>query len=109
MLLVIDNCEHVLGPLAWLAEEIIRCAPRIDVLATSREPLRCSGEWLYRLPPLPVPASVELFVSSATKSLRGFVLTEPNKATITAICRQLDGIPLAIQLVAARVRNFSVD
>jgi predicted ATPase len=121
--LVIDNCEHLLGPLAYIAEEIVRCAPNIDVLVTSREPLRCSGEWLYRLPPLELPAAipplsvdqalqsaaVRLFVQSAAKSLSGFRLSEANLAAVVSICRQLDGIPLAIQLVAARVRNFSAD
>jgi predicted ATPase len=123
LLLVVDNCEHILGPLAYLTEKIVRGAPKIDVLVTSREPLRCSGEWLYRLPPLTVPAdtapasveqalqsaSVGLFVQSAAKSLSGFKLSQANMAAVVAICRQLDGIPLAIQLVAARVRNFSVE
>jgi predicted ATPase len=123
LLLVIDNCEHVLGPLAYLTEKIVRSATRIDLLVTSREPLRCSGEWLYRLSPLGVPAetapvsvgqamqspSVRLFVQSAARSLRGFRLVEANMAAVVGICRQLDGIPLAIQLVAARVRNFSVE
>jgi predicted ATPase len=122
LLLVIDNCEHLLGPFAYIAEEIVRGAPKIDVLVTSREPLRCSGEWLYRLPPLSVPTeippvsvdeamqspAVRLFVQSAAKSLSGFKLSAANLAAVAAICRQLDGIPLAIQLVAARVRNFSV-
>jgi predicted ATPase len=123
LLLVIDNCEHLLGPLAYIVEEIVRRAPKIDVLVTSREPLRCSGEWLYRLPPLGVPAesaapsvdqamtsaAVRLFVQSAAKSLSGFKLVQANMAAVVRICRQLDGIPLAIQLVAARVRNFSVE
>lgn len=123
MLLVIDNCEHLVGPLAYLAEKIVHCAPRIDVLVTSREPLRCSGEWLYRLPPLAVPAeiaplsveealqnpAVALFVQSAARSLTGFKLTAANMAAVVRICCQLDGIALAIQLVAARVRNFSVE
>ena len=123
LLLVIDNCEHLLGPLAYIIEEIVRCAPKIDVLMTSREPLRCSGEWLYRLPPLGVPAeippvsvdqamkspAVRLFMQSAARSLSGFTLSEGNMAAVVGICRQLDGIPLAIQLVAARVRNFSVE
>src|SRR5579871_161980 len=55
LLLIIDNCEHLVGPLAYIAEEIVRSAPKVDVLITSREPLRCNGEWLYRLPPLRVP------------------------------------------------------
>ena len=123
LLLVIDNCEHLLGPLAYITEEIIRCAPKIDVLVTSREPLRCSGEWLYRLSPLGVPAefppvsidqamqspAVRLFVQSAARSLSGFTLSAANMTAVAGICRQLDGIPLAIQLVAARVRNFSVE
>lgn len=123
LLLVVDNCEHLVGPLAYLTEEIVRCAPKVDVLVTSREPLRCSGEWLYRLSPLRVPSespptsvdqalhspAVCLFVESATRSLSGFRLSDANMATVVGICRELDGIPLAIQLVAARVRNFSVE
>ena len=123
MLLLIDNGEHVVGSLAYITEEIARNAPKVDILVTSREPMRCNGEWLYRLPPLPVPSerqplsieqamqspSVLLFAQCAARSLSGFRLTETNTPTIVGICRELDGIPLAIQLVAARVRNFSIE
>ena len=123
LLLVIDNCEHVVGALAYITEEIARHAPKIDILVTSREPLRCNGEWLYRLSPLTVPSesssltieqamqnpSVRLFAQSAARSLSGFELSEANTPAVVGICRELDGIPLAIQLVAARVRNFSIE
>ena len=123
MLVVFDNCEHVIGSAASLAEGILRGAPGVHVLATSREPFRAEGEWLYRLssltlPPRSAPMSagealtfpaVELFAERATAALDTFELADRNAPTVCAICRRLDGIPLAIELAAAHVDLFGLE
>lgn len=116
MLLVLDNLEQVLEVAADVATLVARCAG-LHCIATSRAPLRVSGETEYSLPPLDLPAiqehsldvlrrcpSVALFTQRAAKVKPGFVLTEANAAAIAAICRKLDGLPLALELAAARVR-----
>ncbi len=116
MLLVLDNLEQVLEAAADVATLVERCAG-LQCIATSRAPLRVSGETEYSLPPLELPAaeersldvlrrcpSVALFTQRAAKVKHGFVLTEANAAAIAAICRKLDGLPLALELAAARVR-----
>jgi predicted ATPase/DNA-binding winged helix-turn-helix (wHTH) protein len=122
MLIVFDNCEHVIESAAALAEGILRGAPGVHVLATSREPLRADGEWIYRLSTLAVPPraarptaaeamaypAIELFVERATAAQDTFALTDGNVATVCDICRRLDGIPLAIELAAARMDLFSL-
>ncbi len=114
LLLVLDNCEHVIDVVANLAETLTRLCPRTTIVATSREVLRIDGEVVYRVPPLEVPApgqaapdhvtqysAVELFVAR-TKALNvGFSPTAEDLASIATICRHLDGIPLAIELAAA--------
>ncbi|MBK9117306.1 MAG: AAA family ATPase [Betaproteobacteria bacterium] len=121
-LVVLDNCEHLLGASALLATQLLRACPGVKLLATSREALRVAGEAVYQVPPLSVPdagsdlapevlrdsPSVALFVARASALDRGFTLTSDNAADIAAICRKVDGIPLAIELAASRVRAMSV-
>ena len=117
MLLVIDNCEHLVQACAVLVERLLRECPRLHVLATSREALGVDGEraWLVRGLALPVSetqsveelrvvAAVRLFVERARGALASFELTPSNAAAVAQICRRLDGLPLAIELAAARVR-----
>jgi predicted ATPase/class 3 adenylate cyclase len=114
LLLVADNLEHLLAAAPDLAN-VLGAAPRIRVLATSREPLRIAGEHTYDLPPLAIPAAkgravvqgvdaVDLFVTRARSADSTFELTDENAAEIAEIVRQLDGLPLAIELAAARIR-----
>lgn len=120
MLVVLDNCEHVVDDAALLAEALLSAAPGVSVLATSRETLRVEGEWLHRLGPLAAPAAtdtaepeparsfpaVELFLERAAAA--GARLEPQDHGAAAAICRQLDGVPLAIELAAARVPAFGV-
>jgi predicted ATPase/DNA-binding winged helix-turn-helix (wHTH) protein len=122
LLLVVDNCEHVLEALAPLLEGLLEAAPQLQVLATSREPLRMEGEWLHRLPALRFPeaqqplsaaqalgySAIELFVERATANADAFALTDGNAALAAELCRRLDGIPLAIELAAARIHLFGL-
>ena len=122
LLLVIDNCEHVIEAAAGMAEALLRASPGVSLLATSREPLRVSGEYVYRVPPLDVPAednqdtedvfrygAVRLFVSRAHAAEPRYVAEGLVAAATAAICRRLDGIPLAIELAATRIAAFGVD
>jgi diguanylate cyclase (GGDEF)-like protein len=122
LLLVVDNCEHLVANAARTIAAIVRDAPRIRVLATSREPLGVAGEATYRVPPhaIPLPnttlravdaagySAVALFVERAGAADDTFVLTDVNAPLIAEICRRLDGIALAIELAAARVRVLDV-
>jgi len=121
LLLVLDNCEHVIDAAANLAETFTRLCPRITIVATSREVLRIDGESVYRVPPLDVPAlgqaapdyimqysAVELFVARTKALNAGFSPTAEDLASIATICRHLDGIPLAIEFAAARAAVLSV-
>ncbi|PZG17295.1 AfsR/SARP family transcriptional regulator [Nonomuraea aridisoli] len=118
-LLVLDNCEHVVEQVAELAETLLRGCPELRVLATSREPLAVAGEVLWSVPPLGVPAAadlatmarsdaVRLFVARAAASARGFSLDASNAQAVAQLCRRLDGIPLALELAATRVRALGV-
>jgi predicted ATPase/DNA-binding CsgD family transcriptional regulator len=108
MLVVLDNCEHMLDACALLAEELLRACPAVVVLATSREPIGVAGETTWRVPSLSVNGeAVELFADRAQRARAGFVISEANGAAVAEICRRLDGIPLAIELAAARLRAFS--
>ncbi|MGW5154628.1 BTAD domain-containing putative transcriptional regulator [Nonomuraea wenchangensis] len=118
-LLVLDNCEHVVAEVAELTELLLRACPDLRVLATSREPLSVAGEVLWSVPPLEVPAStdlaamarsdaVRLFVTRAAASARGFALDAGNAQAVAQLCRRLDGIPLALELAATRVRALGV-
>ena len=121
LLLVLDNAEHVLGAAAKLADALMRCCPRVEVLVTSREPLGVGGERVFRVAPLPVPPadlavpgllagfeSVQLFAERAALYRQGFALDEGNAGAVAAVCVRLDGIPLALELAAARLGSLSV-
>jgi predicted ATPase/DNA-binding winged helix-turn-helix (wHTH) protein len=122
MLIVFDTCEHIVDAAAVLAQTLLAELPDIRILATSREALRAQGEWVHRLPSLPLPPvadgltavealafpSVELFVQQATANLDQFDLTDDDAPVVATICRRLDGIPLAIELAAARVDELGV-
>jgi predicted ATPase/DNA-binding winged helix-turn-helix (wHTH) protein len=115
LLLLLDNCEHVIDAAAELVETLIRQCPDVTVLATSRETLRVEGEYAYRVPPLDVPAptvkksgdllghsSIELFIARAHAQAWDFTPDATNLPVVGEICRRLDGIPLAIEFAAAR-------
>jgi len=104
ILLILDNCEHVIAQAATVAETLVLQCSRVRILATSREALKVAGERVYRLPPLDSPAAVSLFVERAHSADQNFALTGENAPVITDICGRLDGIPLAIELAAARAR-----
>jgi len=119
-LLILDNCEHVLDEIARLVETFLVGCPELRVLATSREALGIAGEILYRLDRLACPDesasedrkvasldAVRLFTDRASKAKRDFAVTDENIGAISRICRQLDGLPLALELAAARVAHFS--
>jgi predicted ATPase/DNA-binding SARP family transcriptional activator len=121
MLLVLDNCEHLLDPVAKLSELLLRAAPRVRILATTREPLRIQGELLWEVPPLALPdraavepaeleqsAAVRLFVTRVAATVPGFRLDARNASTVAGICRRLDGIPLSLELAATQVRALGV-
>ncbi len=121
-LIVLDNCEHLIGAAAGLAEAIIRSAPRSSVLATSREPLRVQGEVRHRLGPLKCPpgaanivagdalkySAVQLFNERASAVADGFAINDDDFPAMVGICRRLDGMPLALELAAAHVAAFGV-
>lgn len=116
-LVVLDNCEHVIGAVAAHVEALLRAAPGLRALVTSREPLRAEGEAIYRLPPLDAPAdaaaitsaqaleypAVRLFVERARSTLDSFELSDADATTVAQLCSTLGGVPLAIELAAARV------
>ncbi len=109
MLVVLDNCEHLLDASAALCVSVLGVAPRLTVLATSREPLGVTGEATWRVPSLSLAdEAIELFTDRARRARPAFRVTDDNAARITEICRRLDGIPLAIELAAARVRALSL-
>lgn len=107
-LLVLDNCEHVLDSVAPLVGRLLRRAPGLRVLATSQEPLAVSGEMLHGVPPLAGAEAVELFAARAAAAAPGFAVTPDNHEAVELICRRLDGIPLALELAASRVRALGV-
>jgi len=122
LLLILDNCEHLVDGVANLAETFARVCRRATILATSREILRINGECVYRVPPLEVPAleqrepgdilghsAVELFINRAKALNSDFSAHVKNLPSIAAICRHLDGIPLAIELAAARASALGIE
>ncbi|AWK71120.1 protein kinase [Rhodococcus oxybenzonivorans] len=123
LLMVLDNCEQVVDAVAKMAETLLRTCPKLQILATSREALAVGGESVLRVPPLPVPdtdrstsreglsnsEAVTLFVERARTAVPGFTLTEENQAAVAGICRRLDGLPLPIELAAARLRMMSAE
>ncbi|MFD9036276.1 BTAD domain-containing putative transcriptional regulator [Streptomyces sp. NPDC059567] len=108
LLLVLDNCEHVIDEAAGLTELLLRTAPGLVVLTTSQEPLALVGETLWAVPPLTPDSAAELFAARATATAPGLVLDEAGRAAVEAVCRRLDGIPLALELAATRVRALGV-
>jgi predicted ATPase/class 3 adenylate cyclase/DNA-binding CsgD family transcriptional regulator len=121
LLMVLDNAEHVLDATANLADALMRRCPRVRLLVTSREPLRISGEHVFRVPSLAVPPaelpapnrlaafeSVQLFAERAALHRQGFAVDDANAAAVASVCVRLDGIPLAIELAAARLGSLSV-
>ena len=119
LLLILDTCEHMVDACALLAEAVLRQTAAVTVLATSRQPLDVPGEHMFRLQPLPVPDpaeaapaaspagsgdAVELFAQRAIAAVPGFAVTAANRADVVRLCRRLDGIPLAIELAAVRLR-----
>ncbi|MFL6271847.1 MAG: ATP-binding protein [Actinomycetes bacterium] len=107
-MLVLDNCEHVLDGVADLATRLLDGAAPLRILATSQAPLGIDGEAVHALDPLPLPDSVTLFADRAARMRRQFALDDDTAATVEAVCRSLDGLPLATELAAARVRWLSV-
>jgi predicted ATPase/DNA-binding NarL/FixJ family response regulator len=122
LLLILDNCEHLIGACAGLADSLLRSCPGLKILATSREALGVAGEVSWPVPPLSLPESdspptaeelgryeaVGLFVERARAAMPSFHLTEENAPALARLCRRLEGIPLAIELAAARTRVLSV-
>ncbi len=124
LLLILDNCEHVITQAAIVANALLAGCPRVRILATSREPLRAAGEHSYRLPSLSIPTPeaanvirateataygvIVLFTDRAHAVDHRFTVTDENAPIVAEICRRLDGIPLAIELAAARVNQLSV-
>jgi predicted ATPase/DNA-binding CsgD family transcriptional regulator len=120
LLLALDNCEHLIDMCARVCQHLLAKAPRLHMLTTSREPLHVAAETVWQVPPLSVaPAAgagdaysyeaVRLFADRAAASFPGFAVGPANATAIAALCRALDGMPLAIELAAARVRALSVD
>lgn len=107
LLLVVDNCEHVLEDAARLVDQITRHCPRVSVLATSREALGVEGERILPVPPLPVDDATRLFADRARAGRPDFDLDHEPVGAVAEICRRLDGLPLAIELAAARMRAMS--
>ena len=118
VLIVLDTCEHVIDAATHMAEAVLRACAKARVIATSREALKAHGEWGYRVKPLSLPAedaidplesgSVSLFVERARAMQPGFNVDESSALVIAAICRRLDGIPLAIEMAAARAATLGV-
>jgi predicted ATPase/DNA-binding CsgD family transcriptional regulator len=123
LLLVVDNCEHLLGQTAQVVSEVMRTAPGVRLIVTSREPLTVPGEHVIPVPPLELPSAhadeplhqllqneaVALFVERAEAASGDFELTTSNQAAVADVCRRLDGLPLAIELAAVRTRVLSVE
>ena len=108
VLLILDNCEHVIEQAAIVAEALLDGCPRVRIMATSRERFRAAGERAYRLHPLSANDAVILFADRASAVDHRFVVTTENAPEIERICQNVDGMPLAIELAAARVNVFSV-
>jgi predicted ATPase/DNA-binding CsgD family transcriptional regulator len=122
LLLVLDNCEHLLDACAVLADTLLRACPDLKILSTSREPLGVGGETVLEVSPLPLPEddrasspeallrfdAIRLFVERARTAWPQFDVTPSNAAEVCALCRHLDGLPLALELAAGRLRAFTV-
>jgi predicted ATPase/DNA-binding CsgD family transcriptional regulator len=123
LLLILDTCEHIVDGCAELVQQLLASCPSLRVIATSREPLRVRGETVWRVPPLSVPTgsgpesltdlarheALQLFAERASAARSGFALGSDNAAAVARLCLTLDGMPLAIELAAARIRALSVE
>ena len=123
MLIILDNCEHLVDTCAMVADRILRAAPDTQILASSREALGIGGEVTYRVPSLELPdiahlppvdslsqyEAVKLFIDRATSAVPTFTVTKDNAPALAQVCHHLDGIPLAIELAAAKIRVLSVN
>jgi len=128
LLLVLDNCEHLIEACAQLTENLLKHCSHLRILTTSREPLGVAGETVFKVPPLSFPdleklpvanedlistlkqsEAIQLFIERAASASPGFTLTPENAVVVTKVCRQLDGIPLAIELAAARLKTLTVE
>jgi predicted ATPase/DNA-binding CsgD family transcriptional regulator/DNA-binding XRE family transcriptional regulator len=123
LLLILDNCEHILEACASLAHQLLADCPRLGILATSRQPLNVEGELPWRVPPMSLPGvhkpiapndlrkyeAVQLFVARAQPRRSSFAITPTNAEAVARLCHRLDGIPLAIELAAARIGVLSVE
>ncbi len=123
ILLIVDNCEHLLDACAHLIDGLLKACPDLKVLATSREPIGIDGEVAWRVPSLAVPeaastetpqqlllnAAVQLFMQRSTAAQPSFMLTARNASSVVQICRRLDGIPLALELAAARIDSLTAE
>jgi predicted ATPase/class 3 adenylate cyclase len=117
LLLILDNCEHLVEASAQITDQLLHACPQLKIIASSREALGIAGETVYRVPSLSLPdassgsvmdfESTRLFIDRATKAEPRFHLTDHNASSIAQICQRLDGIPLAIELAAARVKLFT--
>jgi predicted ATPase/class 3 adenylate cyclase len=120
-LIILDNCEQVLEGCATLANAVLRGCPDVQILTTSREPLRIDGEVIYRVPSLSLPpedaedrsdladsGAVALFAERASAQIPGFVVSDEDARLVGSICRRLDGMPLALELATARLRSMSL-
>jgi len=103
-----DNCEHLLQGCAELAKQVLQAAPKSKIVTSLREPLRVAGETTYAVPALPESEALRLFTDRAAAAVPTFRVNG-HAAAVARICRRLDGIPLAIELAAARVRTLPVD
>jgi predicted ATPase/DNA-binding CsgD family transcriptional regulator len=109
LLLILDTCDRVIDACAVFAESLLRTAPGLTVLATSRQPLDAPGEYTFPVGPLPAETeAVELFAQRAAAGVPGFTVSGANRAEIVRVCRQLEGIPLAIELAALRLRALPI-
>jgi predicted ATPase len=122
LLIVLDNCEHVIGAAVTFCESILRAAPGVKILATSRQALCCSGEQVFEMPPLSLPpddakrpeairetAAVELFVERATSADANFQMADEDAPVVARICRHVDGLPLAIEIAAGWVGALGLE
>lgn len=108
-LVLLDNCEHLVDPAAQLADRLLAACPGLRILATSREPLAIGGEALAPVGPLGTDAAVALFADRAQSASPGFALDDATRPVVADVCRRIDGLPLAVELAAARLRSMPLD
>ncbi|MET8976763.1 LuxR C-terminal-related transcriptional regulator [Streptomyces sp. NPDC004539] len=109
LLMVLDNCEHLVDACAQLAQRLLSAAPEVRILATSRETLRLTGEHVVNVAPLPPDDAAELLAQRAAAVRPGFTVTDDNRQAVQRLCADLDGLPLAIELAASRLRTLGVE